>query len=408
MVTGPADKKSAGTNTTGLDLNQIDAKKSKDIQGHMVDKLLHLDHYPTDNNDHRNDDNNSNSSNNANKNGDEEGDIDNDAEDVKLLENAVDDEEQEQEEEEDDDNDLGAGSGLLQSLTTDIEKYHKKVEEKTKKQDMPITPPIPVEDTKKRPAEDTEVDIDGSSIGGNTYESDDEVKEVEYTDTQISSQSPLKKDSRKKHKTDRKVVDWSKEEDDAIVYYKEEMKYSWKRIEELLDNKHSWQAIQMRYLRNHKSRNEEWSKFMEIKLINAVRKDWENRWKRISVDLGKYFTPDRCLTKNIDICKKIETDYYTHIFKNKDFTTAYLNPLHDIKDPEQHKKLLLVYMGLDSISYEDEPEEGVLGAVQLETEKLPALADDKEPTPVNEETAAAALSNVKVDTIGDSEQVETK
>ncbi|TID30325.1 hypothetical protein CANINC_001112 [Pichia inconspicua] len=279
----------------------------------------------------------------ANATADADADADNEAE--KLLE---DDEEEDTE---------SAGNGLLESLTTDVAKYHKKVEKKAGKKgkeevgvDMGAAE---LDDaTVVADKEGEKKEITDSTIRKRVGEDSDNYEDYNESDTNVEK----RKKSSKKQRLDRKVVEWSKEEDDAIVYYKEEMKYSWKRIEELLESKHSWQAIQMRYLRNHKSRNEDWSKFMEVKLINAVRKDWENRWRRISAELGKHFTPERCLAKNIDICKKIETDYYTQVFQNKEFKNAYLNPLHDIKDPEQHKKLLLVYMGLDSISYEDEPD----------------------------------------------------
>lgn len=288
------------------------------------------------------------------------GDVgDNDEETEKMLDDD-DDEEVEVDGEDGEDGDgEEAGSNLLESLTTDIAKYHKKVEKKAKG-----TGKVDMKDDDEGVADMQEEDVDEDEADDTGKESTKELRkrpapvedtenDAEYTDPDAVGK---RRKTGRKQKSDRKVVEWSKEEDDAIVYYKEEMKYSWKRIEELLESKHSWQAIQMRYLRNHKSRNEDWSKFMEVKLINAVRKDWENRWRRISAELGKHFTPERCLAKNIDICKKIETDYYTQVFQNKELTNAYLNPLHDIKDPEQHKKLLLVYMGLDSISYEDEPD----------------------------------------------------
>ncbi|QPG73724.1 hypothetical protein FOA43_001037 [Brettanomyces nanus] len=199
-------------------------------------------------------------------------------------------------------------------------------------------------------------DENADNQNGNENENGNNGNENVNADSQTPADQPHSSSDYKKRRG--VTIPWSKTEDDAIVYYKEEMKYSWKRIEELLKHRHSWQAIQMRYLRNHKSRNEEWSRYMEIKLINNIRKDWENRWRRISADLGKDFSVERCMNKNIEICKKMEIPYYSSVFENKDITQGYENPFHDIKDPEQHKKLMLVYMGLDSISYEDAEEPG--------------------------------------------------
>lgn len=156
----------------------------------------------------------------------------------------------------------------------------------------------------------------------------------------------------------RRIYSWTKEEDEMIVYFKEDQKYSWKKIEEQLDFRHTWQAIQMRYLRNHKSRNEEWSRFMEVKMINAIRKDWENRWKRIGIELGRDFSPERCVQKNMELCKRMEMEYVKSIFQNKEITSGYSNPFNDISNAEAHKKLMLVYMGLDSISYDESDDEG--------------------------------------------------
>jgi hypothetical protein len=232
-------------------------------------------------------------------------------------------------------------NGLLETLATDIEKYHKKVQLKKKKFDasaIAMERKI-VEDLNKSNNNDKKRNLDNVENNG---------EGVDKPAKRRPGRKPI----------NRQTKEWTKSEDDAIVYYKEEMKYSWKRIEELLDNKHSWQAIQMRYLRNHKSRNDEWSRYMEVKLVNAIRKDWENRWKRISADLGKDFGPERCVTKNIEICKKMELPYYNSVFANKDIVQGYTNQFHDIKDSEAHKKLLLVYMGLDSITYEESDEEG--------------------------------------------------
>ncbi|ODV87794.1 hypothetical protein CANARDRAFT_26001 [[Candida] arabinofermentans NRRL YB-2248] len=180
-------------------------------------------------------------------------------------------------------------------------------------------------------------------------------------DRSVKTSKNSNRDVPVRNKNRKKNVEWTKAEDDAIVYYKEEMFYSWKSIEEVLHHRHTWQAIQMRYLRNYKSRNEEWSRYMEVKLVNAVRKDWENRWKRISADLSStegLITPDRCLFKNVELCKTIDEENVAKIFETKEITQGYHISHNDIKDSDSHKKLMLVYMGLDSISYESDEEGG--------------------------------------------------
>lgn len=252
--------------------------------------------------------------------------------------------EEEEEGEERDKDDMG--NGLLASLATDIEKYQKKVQLKKHLEDSvgkEIIENLNKERKRKVEPENSEKEILIDDI-------EDEEEGEEGGDEENDSDS-----KRKKRKLDgKKHVKWTKAENDAVVYYKEELKYSWKRIAKMLDNRHTWQSIQMRYLRNYKSRNEEWSKYMETRLIDAIRKDWENRWFRVAKSLGKDFTAERCMSKNIEICKKVDTPYYSSIFEKKDIQVGYENPNNDIRDEEAHKKLMLVYMGLDSISYEDE------------------------------------------------------
>ncbi|GME95939.1 unnamed protein product [Ambrosiozyma monospora] len=132
---------------------------------------------------------------------------------------------------------------------------------------------------------------------------------------------------------------------------------SWRTIASKLEGRHSWQAIQMRYLRTHKSRGDSWSRFMEIRLIQAVKKDWEQRWKRISDELGKNFSMERCFNKNLDLCQKIDTPYVSKMFENQEVLRNYVLDKHDIRDAETHKKLLMIYNGLDSITYDTDDDD---------------------------------------------------
>ncbi|KAH3669332.1 hypothetical protein OGAPHI_001453 [Ogataea philodendri] len=232
---------------------------------------------------------------------------------------------------------------LLAHLSNDVELYHKRVQLKRQLKEQ-------LGKDEKKPKENA----------SSTQETQEQLPEPETTSefgVNIPDQveeSPIPSFFSMDKETPVRSRAWTKAEDDAIIYYKEEMKYSWKEIEKILKNRHSWQAIQMRYLRNHKSKSDSWSRFMELRLINAIRKDWEGRWKRISKDLGNDLTVDRCLMKNVELCKKMDDPIFGKIFSNKEITQGYSNPNSDIKDEDSHRKLMLVYMGLDSISYESD------------------------------------------------------
>ncbi|ODQ82069.1 hypothetical protein BABINDRAFT_160266 [Babjeviella inositovora NRRL Y-12698] len=90
---------------------------------------------------------------------------------------------------------------------------------------------------------------------------------------------------------------WTPEDDSSIIYYKEVLNYSWKDISRIIASRHTWQAIQMRYLRCLKDRNASWSAEEETRLMLALEQDWDARWKRVSVALGPAFTVERCLSK---------------------------------------------------------------------------------------------------------------
>ncbi|GMM29567.1 hypothetical protein DAMA08_023120 [Martiniozyma asiatica (nom. inval.)] len=270
-------------------------------------------------------------------------------------------------------------TSFLASLSNDVEHYRKKVQLKRNAENPHLEKEKEIVKELEREREEERVqeeDVDENanhltSVNENEDQNISDQNEVSV-DSKLTAETAIlqqkrqvddedydssSSDKRPKLHQGKKVYAWTRAEDEAIVYYKEEMKYSWKKIEQELAGRHSWQAIQMRYLRNHKSRNDEWSRFMEIKLINAIRKDWENRWKRIGQELGRDFGAERCITKNMEICKKMEMPYYSQVFQNKEITTGYKNPFNDIKDAEAHKKLMLVYMGLDAISYEDSDDE---------------------------------------------------
>lgn len=103
-----------------------------------------------------------------------------------------------------------------------------------------------------------------------------------------------------------KTLKWTTVDDDAIIFYKETLNYSWKDIARLISLRHTWQAIQMRYLRCLKDRNAAWTPAEEEKLHAALLGDWEARWKRVLVALGPAFTVERCMNKVQDMVGKLD------------------------------------------------------------------------------------------------------
>lgn len=83
---------------------------------------------------------------------------------------------------------------------------------------------------------------------------------------------------------------WTQEEDDLIIYQKEFLEKSWKDIALLLDSKHSWQSIQMRYLRRHKSRSSLWRDEDVEQLLERIQDDFDNRVKRLLLEMGPSFS----------------------------------------------------------------------------------------------------------------------
>lgn len=151
---------------------------------------------------------------------------------------------------------------------------------------------------------------------------------IELYDNGAPRGDPVKRNRMKTYK-------WTQEEDNLIIRYKEERHLSWKRIASLLGGNRTWQAVQMRYLRTHKLRESPWSSKDADHLVESVKRDWEDRWKRIARDLGPSFSPQKCFDKIKSICIHGEDEFQS----------------------SQHcdlKKLMLVYLGLDAIAYDSD------------------------------------------------------
>ncbi|ANB13437.1 Myb-related protein A [Sugiyamaella lignohabitans] len=90
---------------------------------------------------------------------------------------------------------------------------------------------------------------------------------------------------------------WTEQDDMLISYLKEEKEFSWRRIAEAIQGRHTWQAIQMRYLRSLKNRYAPFTEEEEGKLEEAILNDWRGRWKRVSFEMGPSFSEERVIRK---------------------------------------------------------------------------------------------------------------
>ncbi|ODV58316.1 SANT/Myb-like DNA-binding domain-containing protein ASCRUDRAFT_72730 [Ascoidea rubescens DSM 1968] len=101
---------------------------------------------------------------------------------------------------------------------------------------------------------------------------------------------------------------WTKADDDLLIYYKEQKNYSWREISLNLNNKYTWQSIQMRYLRTHKNRFKNWT-VDDLKILKEIiNDDWNNRFKRIHEKFNRsskfHFSMDKLKNKLISINEK--------------------------------------------------------------------------------------------------------
>ncbi|ODQ67966.1 hypothetical protein NADFUDRAFT_63458 [Nadsonia fulvescens var. elongata DSM 6958] len=102
---------------------------------------------------------------------------------------------------------------------------------------------------------------------------------------------------------------WHNEQDRKIIHLKETLNWPWRAIQQTLGTNHSWQAIQMRYLRSLKGRWDLWTEEEELKLLKAFQRDWTKRWNRISSEMGPAFPEERCLRKvyelaGLEVCQE--------------------------------------------------------------------------------------------------------
>lgn len=94
---------------------------------------------------------------------------------------------------------------------------------------------------------------------------------------------------------------WSLQDDQIIAYLKEEADYDWRDMARSIGNRHTWQAVQMRYCRYLKRRSSELSSHDIELLLKALEQDWNGRWSRIEKTMGPSFNRYRCQGAMLDL-----------------------------------------------------------------------------------------------------------
>lgn len=89
------------------------------------------------------------------------------------------------------------------------------------------------------------------------------------------------------------VRKWTESDDDKVAFLREYGNLKWHEVTEFINGRHTPQAVQMRYLRSLKRRNDTLTPNEKAKLYKLVVEDYENRFKRISTQMGPSFTQVR-------------------------------------------------------------------------------------------------------------------
>lgn len=86
---------------------------------------------------------------------------------------------------------------------------------------------------------------------------------------------------------------WTESDDDKVAFLREYGNLKWHEVTEFINGRHTPQAVQMRYLRSLKRRNDQLTPEETEKLRRLVVEDYETRFKRLSTAMGPSFTPVR-------------------------------------------------------------------------------------------------------------------
>lgn len=86
---------------------------------------------------------------------------------------------------------------------------------------------------------------------------------------------------------------WTESDDDKVAFLREYGNLKWHEVTEFINGRHTPQAVQMRYLRSLKRRNDTLTAAERAKLEKLIVEDYEGRFKRISTQMGPAFTQIR-------------------------------------------------------------------------------------------------------------------
>lgn len=99
--------------------------------------------------------------------------------------------------------------------------------------------------------------------------------------------------AKKTHGSKSGIRRWTESDDDKVAFLREYGNLKWHEVTEFINGRHTPQAVQMRYLRSLKRRNDTLTAAEQAKLRRLVVEDYESRFKRISTQMGPSFTPVR-------------------------------------------------------------------------------------------------------------------
>lgn len=86
---------------------------------------------------------------------------------------------------------------------------------------------------------------------------------------------------------------WTESDDNKVAFLREYGNLKWNEVTEFIKGRHTPQAVQMRYLRSLKRRNDKITPTEEANLRRLVVEDYESRFRRLSTAMGPSFTPIR-------------------------------------------------------------------------------------------------------------------
>ncbi|VVT56863.1 uncharacterized protein SAPINGB_P005350 [Magnusiomyces paraingens] len=129
---------------------------------------------------------------------------------------------------------------------------------------------------------------DGETIGINEEEEEEGEEEEEEEHVSLGKARQVTQNNSRSH-----ARRWTESDDDKVAFLREYGHLKWHEVTEFINGRHTPQAVQMRYLRSLKRRNDQLTSEETAKLERLVTEDYETRFKRLSTAMGPAFTPVR-------------------------------------------------------------------------------------------------------------------